>query len=232
MCDRWNEARTGFNWKVDLGHFKRGADYPGFFNRIIEPRDVKTFEDRFRTAIDGDGSFVIAGEVCFWKNYGNAQNRDRVTEQLLSHLKDSAKWNMFVQAVKNVQENPSYNNFIALRDACDQPKGFATPITFLVFYKPTEYPMVDKHIANWWAENKARHGYGNSEIFSQRKDGWIQTYSNSQLRQNWNAYIDWKKFCNDYIGRIRRRCGWNWRARDVEMAVWEASKNNIPLEKL
>jgi hypothetical protein len=227
MCNRWNEAYIRFNWGVDLRHFNGAGDYLDFFNRVIEPQDMITFEDRFRETIDGNGSFVIAGEVCFWKNYGNAQSRDRITHKLLNHLENIVNWNKFVQAVKRVQENPSYDNFINLRGACDQPKGFATPITFLAFYKPTEYPMVDKHIANWWAINRANFGYENSSAFSQRDDGWIPP-----KLQNWNAYIDWKKFCNDYIGKIRRRCGWNWRARDVEMAVWEASKNNIPLETL
>jgi hypothetical protein len=226
MFNSWNDAHKRFSWKVDLRHFKGAVDYTGFFNRVIESQDVKAFEDRFRVAIDGGGSFVIAGEVCFWKNYGTAQNRDRATQKLLTHLTNSVNWNKFVQAVKQVQNNPSYENFIALRDASNQPRGFATPITFLAFYKPAEYPMVDKHIAKWWVENNVKHGYGASAIFSQRKDGWIQTYSDSQVKQNWNAYIDWKKFCNDYAMRLK------WRARDVEMAVWEASKHNISLEGL
>jgi len=226
MFNSWNEARKKFSWRVDLRHFKGAADYPGFFNRVIEPPDVKAFEDRFRVAIDGNHSFVIAGEVCFWKNYGNAQSRDRATQKLLTHLRKSVNWNEFVRVVKQVQNNPSYENFIALRDACSQPRGFATPITFLAFYNPTEYPMVDKHIANWWVLNKVKHGYGASAIFSQREDGWIQTYSDSQIKQNWNAYIGWKKFCNGCAMKL------NWRARDVEMAVWEASKNDISLEGL
>jgi hypothetical protein len=189
--------------------------------------DVKTFEDRFRATIYGNGSFVIAGEVCFWKNYGNVKSRDRTTKKLLNHLGNLVNWNKFVQAVKKVQGNPSYDNLIALQGACNQSNGFATPITFLAFYKPSEYPMVDKHIAIWRVINRANFGYVNSFDFSQRDDGWIPP-----KLQNWNAYIDWKKFCNDYIGKIRRRCGWNWRARDVEIAVWEASKNNIPLETL
>ena len=87
--------------------------------------------------------------------------------------------------------------------------------------------MVDKHIANWWVKNKAKYGYGTSPDFFQRNDGWIPP-----KRQNWEAYIDWKRFCNDYATRIAKNCGWNWRARDVEMAVWKASKDNISLEVL
>jgi len=62
MCNRWNEAYIRFNWRVDPCHFKGGEDYLDFFNRVIEPPDVKTFEDRFRATIDGNGSFYD------WKN--------------------------------------------------------------------------------------------------------------------------------------------------------------------
>ncbi len=232
MPDSWKEAYQRYNWTVTLGHFKRSADYPGYFNRIITPTDAIAFEDEFRKAVDNAGSFETAGEVCFWKNYGNVQARNQVTQNLLTYLRDSFKWNKFVQAVKQVSKNLSYDNFIILRDVCNQPNGFATPITFMSFYKPTEYPMVDKHIANWWAINRQEHGYGTSPIFSQRKDGWIQTYTNSQIGQNWDAYLAWKTFCNDNSTRINENFGLNWRARDIEMAVWEAQKNNMRLEVL
>lgn len=232
MCDSWKEAYKKYSWTVPLGHFDKSADYPNFFNHIIRPTDVITFEDKFRTAIDNSGSFEIAGEVCFWKNYGNIQARNRVTLKLLTYLKDSSNWDEFIQAIKQVSKNPSYDNFIILRDTCNQPRGFATPITFLSFYKPIECPMVDKHIAYWWATNRIRFGYDDHSEFSQRDDGWIQTNTISQIKQNWDAYIAWKTFCNDYTTRISNNCRLNWRARDVEMAVWEAQKNNIHLEVL
>jgi len=232
MCNSWYEANRQYSWTVDLSHFSRAADYPEYFNRVIASADVMAFEKRFRVAIDGNGSFEIAGEVCFWKNYGNAKARNQVTQGLLAHLRKSANWNTFVRAVKQLSTNPSYDNFTGLRNACNQPRGFATPITFLAFYRPIEYPMVDKRIANWWAVNRAKYGYGASPKFSQRNDGWIQTYTILQNKQNWNAYVAWKEFCNDYAMRMAKNYGLNWRARDVEMAVWEVCKNDMSLEVL
>lgn len=232
MCNNWGKAYSKYSWTADLRHFNKSQQYPGYFNCIITPADVVIFENKFRAAIDGNDSFEIAGEVCFWKNYGNAQARNRVTQELLTYLRDPVNWNKFIQAIKKISSNPSYNNFIGIRNACNQPRGFATPITFLAFYKPTEYPMVDKHIANWWDANRAKYGYGDSPKFSQRNDGWIQTCTISQKKQNWNSYIAWKNYCVDYATRIAKNCRWNWRARDVEMAVWEAYKNIISLEVL
>lgn len=232
VCSNWDEVHKKYDWRVDLRFFSRIADYPGYFNRIIEPAHTAIFENKFRRAIDTHRNFEVAGEVCFWKNYKNFQARNQLTENLLTHLKTQDNWDNFVKAVKQISKNPSYNNFGILQNACGQKKGFAVPITFLAFYNPTEYPMVDKIIAYWWAENRASYGYGASPIFSQRDDGWIQTSTISQKKQNWDAYIHWQRFCNEYAIRIAKYCGFNWRARDVEMAIWGAHERNISLEIL
>lgn len=231
-CEGWQRARGGYCWTVDLSHFERALDYPGRFNRVVTPATVVAFEDEFRAAIDGTGSFEIAGEVCFWKNHGSPQARNRITRDLLKHLKDPANWNEFALAVKLLSGKPSYGGFEALRRACSQLSGFATPITFLAFYEPTEYPMVDKHIAGWWAANRAMYGYEASPGFSQRDDGWIQATTVARSKQNWEAYLAWRQFCMDYAARIAQYCDLNWRARDVEMAVWEAQENGISLVEL
>lgn len=223
-CDKWYEAYNKYNWTVDLSHFNNAGVYPGHFNRVIKSHTTRTFEDEFRRAIDCNGSFEIAGEVCFWKNYGNPQARDQITQRLLNHLADQQNWGNFIKAVRELSSNPTYENFQNLKQACGQRHGFATPITFLAFYNPEEYPMVDKHVANWWNENKQQHNYADSPEFVQRRDGWI--FSNEQ---NWNAYLAWRNFCRAYADRVNRYCGWNWRSRDIEMAVWSACSNNLQL---
>jgi hypothetical protein len=164
--------------------------------------------------------------VCFWKNYGVFQARNKVTQKLLTYLAERANWGRFVRAVKQVSNNPSYDNFVTLQDAGNQRYGFATPITFLAFYQPTEYPMADRRIANWWSAHKADYGFGDSPDFSQY-NGVIQP-----CKISWNAYIAWTRFCCDYAARMARKCGLNWRARDVEMAVWEAQKSRVSLNTL
>jgi hypothetical protein len=232
MCKTWIDAHKKYDWTVDLTKFNGSVEYPGHFNRVVTPADVVAFEDKFRAMIEGTGSFEVAGEVCFWKNYGSFQSRNRITQRLLLHLETPRNWAIFMRTLKRLSGAPSFNNFIAFRDACNQPRGFATPITFLAFYDPVEYSMVDKHIAYWWAKNKTEYGFEASPIFSQRSDGWIQTYTSSQDRQNWKAYITWTRFCRDYAELTSRKCRLNWRARDVEMAVWEAQKMGIHLNIL
>ena len=227
MCESWLSALRMYNWTVDLRHFRNAGNYPGYFNRVILSSEVVRFEDTFRAIINEKGSFEITGEVCFWKNYGNAQARDRVTKNLLDHVSEHANWNIFTLAVREIESDPCFANFISLRNACNQAKGFATPITFLAFYNPRDYPMVDKHIANWWNAQRTEYGYEEYPEFSQRDDGWVPPNED-----NWNAYIAWTRFCCDYSERIRRNCGLDWRVRDVEIAIWMTQENDLFLTPL
>ena len=227
MCNNWIKAYRMYSYTVDLSEFKNAVRYPGYFNRTIKPNNLMEFENKFRKTINESGSFEVAGEVCFWKVYRFSENRDNITQRLLDYLSSSTNWNDFIRTIRKIAGNPSYENFIALKNACNQPAGFAVPLTFLAFYKPIEYPMADKHIANWWAKNKIKFGYGPFPAFLQGIYGSILS-----CKQSWDAYVAWKTFCNDYARRISENCGLSWRARDIEMAVWEAQRNYISLEVL
>jgi len=225
--DAWINAHRDYAWEVDLGHFRERREYPGFFCRVIRSQDAASFEDAFRRAIDGDGTYQVAGEVCYWKNYGNHLSRDKITHNLLKHLAEDRNWGLFCKGVIEVCANPDFDSFLRLQAATGQPRGFATPLTFVSFYDPTSFPMVDKHIADWWAVNKKRFSMATLPSFSQREDGWIEAAPGTKTRLNWGAYMAWTRFCRDYAQRLG-----DWRARDVEMAVWMAQKGRRYLPTL
>ena len=229
MCNTWTDALNEFNWQADLTAFRDAHLYPNHFNDAIGPAQLHDFEDAFRLAVDNAMPFEIAGEVCFWKNYGSYLARNNITANLLQHLGNVGNWNTFVQAVQAVCNNPTLENFIALRQACSQPSGFVTPITFLGFYNPMQYPLVDKHIASWWRDHRICYGFRRELDFKQRADGLIQADNPQNTDLNWNAYLVWKRFCCSYAQQINVNCGWQWRARDVEMAVWMAARQNLIL---
>jgi hypothetical protein len=59
------------------------------------------------------------------------------------------------------------------------------------------------------------------------------TYSNgviSKSENNWIAYLYWAAFCNEIARILLTKYQIRWRARDVEMAIWQAQKNKITLE--
>ena len=187
---------------------------------------VAAFEDAFRRAVDEDGPYGVAGEVWYWKNYGTYQSRDRVTRRLLTHLANTSGWTAFCSAVRDACARPTFDAFRQLQGACNQHSAFATPVTFVAFYQPESYPMADKHIANWRAQNRARMGFERGPAFSQRSDGWVEAMvaSDTKARRTRLAYLAWAEFCRNYAQRIG-----DWRARDVEMAVWMAQKQRLEL---
>jgi hypothetical protein len=223
--ETWSRCLVDYAWAVDLRTFKHRAEYPGHFGRTIGSGDVKSLEDLFRIAVDKGGPYQVAGEVCYWKNYGNHLSRDRMTLELLVHLAAKSAWDELRKAVTDCCAHPSLAAFLRLRAAAGETHGFATPVTFVSFYDPASYPMVDKHIADWWVVNKASFCLAQATAFSQRRaDGWVQTTSQRTTEQNWNAYLAWAGFCRDYGKRLG-----GWRARDVEMAVWMAQKGGETL---
>jgi len=232
-CTSWLKAHPLYNWTVDLSTYKKAHRYPEHFDMAVHPDNLREFEGKFRETIDDeDGSYIVAGEVVYWKLYGAFQARNRVTGRLLDNLTSPNIWLAFRGALDLLCREPTFEHFKLFQQTCDQPKGFAVPITFLSFYRSSEYPMVDKFIAYWWKDNKSEYGFEEAHVFSQRSDGWIQTTSETRTRQNWDAYLNWKDFCCKYADLISEQCNVSWRARDVEMAVWMAWKNNISLSSL
>lgn len=229
MNKSWLEAYQLYDWTVNLSNYEHSNKFINYFNDVVTPKNTTNFEDKFRIVVNRGVVRESAGEVCYWKNYGSFQNRNRLTDKILEYLEKPSAQQKFACSVKAIEANPSFSNFKNLQYSCGQKNGFATPITFLAFFNPQIYPMVDKHIAYWWNANKSKYGFECEASFSQRNDGWIQTTITSQTKQNWHAYLAWTAFCNAYSEKLSVTYNQSWRARDVEIAVWEAKKKGIEL---
>jgi hypothetical protein len=224
--ESWKKSLSKYNWTVDLRNYPHRQIYNGYFNQVVNNKNTTAFEDKFRSSINSD-TFVVAGEVCYWKNYGSHTSRDKLTYNLLKLLAEKNSWIEFKHRLKELESMPTYHNIETFRIACGQPNGFATPDTFLSFFNPTLYPMVDKIIGKWWNRNKSNYWKSSESPFLQRSDGWL-----GLNEQNWNAYLEWASFCREYSNSLSSMPGEQWRARDVEMAVWEVEKGDLTLSKL
>jgi hypothetical protein len=220
-CSDWIEALSSFHWEIDLGTFEGARHYRAHFDRIIGPDDLEDFENGVRDAVEKDGSYVVVGEVTYWKILGSFQLRNKITWSILSFLKDPDNWQKFRAALILLAQDPSFNNFLKFQQACNQPEGFALPLTFLSFYRPLKYPMVDKFIAHWWKAYKDDCGFSEAPDFIQREeDGLIDATSQKKLKQNWDAYLAWTAFARTEAIWVLKNCGLTWRPRDVEKAIW------------
>ncbi|MBM3745517.1 MAG: HEPN domain-containing protein [Acidobacteria bacterium] len=222
-CQQWRSARDSFDWRVDLSAFKHKGDYPGYFDRVIEPQEVTAFEDQFRSAVESGSPYERAGEVYFWKTIGTPKHSEK-TQQLLKHLRPPERWEAFRQALRALSRDPSFGNFEGFRKACGQKGGFATQTCFLAFFDPARFPMADKRIASWWRDYPDR-AKRDSPRFCQREDGWIMP-----CEESWRAYLAWTDYCRRQAESLKARCGLGWRPRDVELAVWVAQRKSIRLE--
>jgi len=227
-----------YKWTVDLSKYENSKNYPYHFKDEINPGNTRDFEDKFRKSVN-DGfppdQYLVCGEVYFWKNNRSPQNKNSKTKETLEYLADPEHQKQFIEFLKELSRNPIHSNFKNFRQACNLPNGFATPITYLSFYKPDEYPMIDKIIANWWKDdkNRSRFGIEHTPLFVQRKsDGWIQAVTELDSISNWNAYLAWKEFCIRYSAILTKATGTLWRARDIEMTVWESHKKCFLLDKI
>ncbi|HTA71100.1 MAG TPA: HEPN domain-containing protein [Bryobacteraceae bacterium] len=212
----WQAARRKFNWSVDLRKFKDAAKYPGFFDRVIPPEQIEQFEADFRAGLVPRGKVERAAEIVYWKNGGNFRARDRITRDLFIWIDGPQDWLKFVDALKNLAATPTWECFKNLITACGLTSGFATPLTFLSFYDPKRFPMVDQRIGKWWLRR-----FPDNPQFAWNPDTTVI----AQNKKSWEAYIAWTEFCR------RQAAGLSWRARDVEMAVWSDRDAQLPLDE-
>lgn len=122
----WEEGRSKYDWTVDLRNFKHKDNYEGYFNEVINKENTLSFEKKFKLSLESEQTFVTAGEVCFWKNYGSHLSRDRITQSLLELLAIGENWKAFVYALVELAMAPSFDNFNSFTKECGQRNGFAS----------------------------------------------------------------------------------------------------------
>jgi hypothetical protein len=236
MVISWSAALENYDYYADLAKFRDRNEYgSGFttpsFRAQINSNNTRLFEDSFRNVIEEHNfsKFSIIGEVCFWKIF-TKRDPHSLTKQILYRFKNQKIFNNFCISLYGLSENPTLENFNNFRKICGQPHGFAVPITFLSFFKPDKYPMADSVIAHWWCNNKASFGYESCHEFSPY--GMISG-QDEDIENNWNVYLRWVDYCQKYASILTSKTQINWRARDVEMAIfYNCQKGLSPLSKL
>jgi hypothetical protein len=221
MHEAWKAARDQFSWRVDLGRFKDAQKYPGFFDRVIEPGQIVHFEDTFRAALAPNGHVERAAEVVFWKNGANFKARDRITRDLMLWIYSPELWLKFVEALQELARAPSWESYQRFIMYNGQTSGFATPLTFLSFYDPKKFPMVDKRIGKWWSQRFS----GRPQFTWDTKGALIKP-----TKKSFEAYLSWTEFCQLHAAYLSTLGERDWRARDVEMAVWTDVDARLPLD--
>jgi tetratricopeptide (TPR) repeat protein len=236
MITSWLTALRNYNYYANLAEYENRDQYSdGFtkpsFTATIDSSNTKIFEEAFRTVIEAKlySKYSIVGEVCYWKLF-KKPDPNSLTTRMLHLLENQEKFLEFCINLHNLSENPTLNNFKKFRHSCGQSNGFAVPITFLSFYRSSQYPMADAYVSLWWNKNKSKFGYGSSNDFIPK--GRISGEA-EYIDHNWGAYGQWTHFCQKYSLLLTSKTQTIWRARDVEMAIfYNQQKGGILLNNL
>ena len=92
--------------------------------------------------------------------------------------------------------------------------------------------MVDTHAAKWAFANGSKHGFasvGGPAIVGIPEIGRNRTVVKES---DWRFVSSWIAWCQYTAKLLTEATGYQWRARDVEMAVFTADRTGLPLNSL
>ncbi|MCY4654355.1 MAG: hypothetical protein OXC95_14470 [Dehalococcoidia bacterium] len=238
MPDTWEDALKAYRYPVDLSKFGGAEDYPGWFETKLQKGDLAEtlkFEDRFRDM--APNHLEAWYEVVFWKLYSNPLVRNKITSGVIDELEEgnitanilSVLCGLYMKNNANIPQN-DHELFAAFRKMMINGDGIATAATFPAFFDPQNFPMVDRQVARWARLNGTQHSYagcGGPELVIYPGLG------ESVLRDGDWAFVEsWYKWCRFTADRLSELSARNWRARDVEMAVFTVQRNETSNVKL
>ena len=239
-----------------------GDHPPGWFElnlRRGDRRETMSFEDRFRHL--AEHHLEAWYEVLYWKNYSVGLIRDRQTWDLMTRTSISEVLtlpNATADEIKGIVEaagfdwdevrrrgvvtaerllgrcreymaSPTLDSFRKFRDMI-VGSGVAVAATYPSFLDPDRFPMVDRHVARWATINREQHSfqrYGGPDLFTYAGLGERRLTDN-----DWDFVSSWTDWCRFLAARLASLTDRNWRARDVEMAVFTAQRDNMVLNPL
>ncbi len=184
------------------------------------------FEDYFRAK--GQSAIDPWGEVVFWKMASQRGRADIRTREVLDRLKlrqPETLWDALTAYVKQSTEE-NFDRFRSLFGF--KTKVIAIVATFPAFVAPDRFPMVDTRIAKWVQDHSAEQNAADSmgPHLVPRPHDYGLSMTDFIFMQQWT---DW---CRNSAQKLVALTQEEWRARDVEMAVFQAQRDSLPLNAL
>jgi len=226
--EQWLEALNGYHYDIDLRLFAARSRYPTYFVDYIEgTRDAtKRFEDHFSLLSRGnlEGWF----EVVFWKMFSQKGRRDQKTLQIIENIEGSGV--LAEDLHRNCSAyilHPSRSSLQALVELLwgKGSRAVAVACVFPAFIAPDQFPMVDTRVAKWvnacLAYQNASDGKGPQLAAPEYPGNGATVLTLS----DWPFIESWIHWCRHTARRLTSCSDLNWRARDVEMAIFRAWGN-------
>jgi len=230
MPDSWTRALNLYCYPVDLRVYHRHHEFPGFFEILIDGDRSSTiaFENHFREA--APNHIAAFFEVVFWKLFSLTLVRQGSTDRIVNHiLNNGIQAKDLWGAVSEFVENQTIRNLQRIRKFLGlnkYAKVLAVPLTLPALAYPDKLPMVDTQVAKWVNKNFIEQNiHKNNKLTAFNFIGVLK-------ENDFNNYLNWVMWCRKTSELLTIQTSEKWRARDVEMAVFTAQRNNLVLTPL
>lgn len=229
MPETWTKALSDYEYPVRLSDYNRADQFPDYFIRNIPGNRASTiqFEDRFR--VDSGNCVEPYFEVVFWKLYSQANRCQKGTDRVVEHvLQNGVAASDLRCAIDSFVERPTRTKLSVLRALL----GMKTPVlavalTFPAFVDPAGFPMVDMQTAKWITSNYLAHNRNRTKALTPFKLNCTVLQDN-----DFQNYLNWVRWCREVADVLTDRTDIEWRARDIDMAVFTAAREGLPLNVL
>lgn len=125
-------------------------------------------------------------------------------------------------------DEPGVDNVQRIRDRLGiRSNVLAVALTLPALLKPEVFPMVDTHIARWVNRNSEQFNRGRSYKLLK-----FNIRATSLQDDDFPNYMAWVFWCREMARVLEKETGINWRARDVEMAVFTSHRNKTNLNPI
>ena len=233
MPNTWQYALGDYRYPVDCALFESASDHPGWFAHSTgegSRAETVEFEKRFRQY--GPGNPEAWYEVVFWKLFSQQNHRQRHTQSVIRRLSGETTASELWELTRIYVEQPCRTTFKELRQKFFPTDVVATVATFPAFVCPEKFPMVDTHVARWAYANGPKHNYvsvGGPAIVGVPEISRNRTVLYGRDWRFVSSWIAWCRFTAELLSEATQN---QWRARDVEMAIFTADRIGLPLNSL
>ena len=226
----WLDALCRYRYQVNLAEFSTKDRFGREWFRLDLNRgdreQTMMFENHFRNR--AQKHLEAWYEVVYWKMFSQRGRANYRTSQIIERIRAqrveaSDLWAGCAHFVRN----PSKESFETLQEMLVRSKAMAIVATFPAFMNPDLFPMVDSRVIRWVKTFVKKYPQeANTDDALTSYTGVTSTITTYE----WDFYWRWINWCQKSSHILNNCTGTKWRARDVEMAVfqnWADLKNGI-----
>ena len=216
----WHEALDSYSYPVNLRKFSARGRFQGWFDSNLEQGDRSEtiqFETRFREC--AASHLEPWYEVVFWKMYSQGMARNSKTAEAIGRIggKQTSASELWERCNEYVQSETK-SSFTQFKDLLVKGDSIAVAFTFVAFSCPSRFPMIDKRIARYVASEAPALGFPIDKALKR----YLASGDGVLKLSDWDFVEAWVCWCRDRAARLSAHKRQDWRARDVEMAVFHA----------